>query len=342
MPVATDQARTAPTLHFADIVESVRGELAALDAFLAEEVRGFEPELRDMVDYCLRNQGKRLRPLLVFYSGYSERNHTTHANNLVRAAAVVELVHQATLVHDDILDTARVRHSEATPWARYGATAAVLLGDALFAQALNLAAGFDTVDVCRAVSRATRRVCAGEIAQTLHRGSRHQNFEHYFRVIELKTAELFQVSCELGARLAGYPRQVVEQAAQFGLRLGRAYQIFDDLTDFAGDELKIGKTLGTDLASGKYTLPLLHHLECLPQSQADALHNELASGAFDARALLPQLIESGALSRAVERFELELAEAEAALQPVAEDYPAAQRLVVLSHFVRQQISKLQW
>src|SRR5690606_7563136 len=161
------------------------------------------------------------------------------------------------LVHDDIMDDADTRRSRPAAARKFGPAAAVLLGDALFAHALYLAASFPTTSVCEAVSQSTRRVCAGEIVQTMRRRSVAITREDYDRVIDLKTAELFRVSCELGAQLGGHGEIFAAEAARFGRHLGMAYQIFDDLVDFFGREQRIGKTLGTDLASGKLTLPLL-------------------------------------------------------------------------------------
>src|SRR6185436_17515917 len=134
---------------------------------------------------------------------------------------------------------------------------------------------FPTTEVCAAVSESTRRVCAGEIVQTLRRGSTDITRAEYQRIVDLKTAELFRVSCFLGARLAGFAPGFVEAVSRFGRHLGIAYQIYDDLVDFFGEEKRIGKTLGTDLASGKLTLPLLALIERLPPNEAKALSAEI-------------------------------------------------------------------
>ncbi len=340
MIAASIPADAAKLLTFDEILQPVEGLIAALDSFLSGDLESFEEETREMASYCLSHKGKRLRPMMVFYSGMRPAMTAVERDKLVRAAAVVELVHQATLVHDDILDDATVRHNIDAPWEKFGASAAVLLGDAMFAHALNLAASFDTVEVCRAVSRATQQVCSGEIAQTFRRGTNGQGFEHYFRVIDLKTAELFRVSAFLGAWIAGYPKAVVEAAEIFGRRLGIAYQIFDDLADFVGDEVRIGKTLGTDLAKGKFTLPLLYYLKTLPDAEADAMRGKLLEGSLNTAELLPQLRVAGAFAQSRERFLAELNAADAALAAVSADFPAAKNLQRLSAFIRQQLGKL--
>jgi octaprenyl-diphosphate synthase len=269
-PADTDRS---PAHAFSSGFALLAPHMKELDRFLHGQLAAFEPEIRAMADYCIDTSGKRIRPALVFLSGW--RGPGQIPDDLVRVAAVVELVHLATLVHDDIMDGAEVRRNRRTAAREYGPTAAVLLGDALFAHALNLATQFPTTEICSAVSESTRRVCAGEIMQTLRRGSTNITRADYQRIIELKTAELFRVSCFLGACLAGFAPGYVEAVSRFGRHLGIAYQIYDDLADFFGEEKRVGKTLGTDLASGKLTLPLLLLMERLPPAQRDELTAEI-------------------------------------------------------------------
>jgi octaprenyl-diphosphate synthase len=268
---AVEPRPSSPT--FSGVFAHLAPHLAELDRFLRGQLASFEPEIRAMADYCIDTSGKRIRPALVFLSGWRSASEITP--DLVRIAAVVELVHLATLVHDDIMDEADVRRNRRTAAREFGPAAAVLLGDALFAHALHLATQFPTTEICAAVSESTRRVCAGEIVQTLRRGSLNITRSDYQRIIDLKTAELFRVSCFLGARLAGAEPGYVEAASRFGRHLGIAYQIYDDLVDFFGEETRIGKTLGTDLASGKLTLPLITLFERLSAAEQAALTDEI-------------------------------------------------------------------
>jgi octaprenyl-diphosphate synthase len=286
--------------------------MAELDVFLRAQLAAFEPEIRAMVDYCIDTSGKRIRPALVFLSGWQQSARVLP--DLVRVAAVVELVHLATLVHDDIMDEADVRRNRRTVSREFGPAAAVLLGDALFAHALHLATEFPTTEVCAAVSESTRRVCAGEIVQTLRRGSTNITRADYQRIVDLKTAELFRVSCFLGARLGGFAPGFVDAASRFGRHLGIAYQIYDDLVDFFGSETRIGKTLGTDLASGKLTLPLLALLERLPPAEAAALTAEITGENPPQLPLrLRQMRESGVFPVVADAVDAEIAAATAAL-----------------------------
>lgn len=310
--------------------------MRALDEFLDTQVDEFEPAVRELVRYTFGHRGKRLRPVLVFFSGWTGREPSA---DLIRAAAIVEMVHLATLVHDDILDDADIRHNSPSVSAKYGPHTAVLLGDALFAQALRLTADFPTVEVCRAVATATRQVCSGEICQTFSRGDAALSMETYRRIIKLKTADLFEVSCLLGAMHAGCGDAYKLACAEFGSRLGVAYQIFDDLADFVGDAHKIGKTLGTDLASGKFTLPLLIWLNGLSKSERALELEAIKSGRSEVEYVSARLRDSGALRAGRDAFNAELDAAEAAIAPYA-DAPSAPYLATLVAFVRMQVARL--
>ncbi len=324
---------------FAAVFALLQPHMARLDAYLRVQLEAFEPEIRAMADYCIDTSGKRIRPALVFLSG--ARPDAEPSDELIRVAAVVELVHLATLVHDDIMDEADLRRNRRTASREYGAEAAVLLGDALFSHALNLATQFPTTEVCAAVSESTRKVCAGEIIQTLRRGSTNISRADYRRVIDLKTAELFRVSCFLGSRLAGYPLEFVEAAAGFGRHLGIAYQIYDDLADFFGSEKRIGKTLGTDLASGKITLPLLELMERLPAPERALLIDEiLKRRARQLELRIGQMNELGIFTLVAEAIESELRVAERALEPFGALEPVP-LLLRLGSVLRAQVAALQ-
>lgn len=327
------------TQDFATVFARLKPHMAALDVFLRGQISAFEPEIRDMADYCIDTSGKRIRPALVFLGGWNGEGPASP--DLVRVAAVVELVHLATLVHDDIMDEADLRRGRRTASREYGPEAAVLLGDALFSHALHLASQFPTTEVCLAVSDSTRKVCAGEIVQTLRRGTTNISREDYFRVIDLKTAELFRISCFLGGKLGGFPAEFVAAASDFGRRLGIAYQIYDDLADFFGQEKRIGKTLGTDLLSGKVTLPLLALMDSLPGAERAVLVDEILHRRQpDLPGRIRQMGELGVFSRVAGEVEAELALAEAALSP-HRDLPPTPLLLQLCETLRFQMRNLQ-
>jgi len=188
-------------------------------------------------------------------------------------AVIIEMVHLATLVHDDVMDEAVLRRQRPTLAANWGNQISVLLGDCLFAHALKLAAGFPTPEVCRAVSAATKTVCSGEILQTNQRHDFNLKRLDYIKALEMKTGELFALSCELGAALAGGGQPERNALRAYGMALGTAYQLYDDCLDLFGTEASAGKSLGTDLFTGKLTLPLLIVLEKGAKSDREMLQN---------------------------------------------------------------------
>lgn len=225
---------------------------------LAAQIRAFDADLVTYTEYALTSHGKQLRPALVGWSGHATGSlQDAH----VTVAVIIEMVHLATLVHDDVIDEAKLRRGRPTVAANWGNELSVLLGDCLFAHALELAASFPTPDVCRAVSAATNTVCSGEILQMQQRRKFALSRDEYFKVVAMKTGELFALSCEMGAYLSGAPEAWRAALREYGLALGTAYQVFDDCLDVFGTEDSAGKSLGTDLANGKITLPLLLVLE---------------------------------------------------------------------------------
>ncbi|MEM9025860.1 MAG: polyprenyl synthetase family protein [Verrucomicrobiota bacterium] len=333
-----NEAPKAQPVRFEQLYTQVKPGLSALAELMNAQVEDFEPEIRELVEYTLENSGKRLRPMLMFFSG---SNGTDSVNpDLVKAAAVVEMVHIATLVHDDILDDAALRHRKETVAQKFGTTVAVLLGDALFAHALKLASDFKTVRVCQVVASATQRVCSGEISQTLRRGNPDLSRESYFRIIEMKTAELFQASCTLGAELSDGDPAFVEAAGTFGKHLGIAYQIFDDLTDLYGEEETTGKTLGTDLASGKITLPMLAMKEEIGETVFNNLFIHAKTKDPQALAHFHRELRAPKVKAAViESFNAEIEAARNAINDFS-DLSAHAPLFKLCDFVSQQLNSL--
>lgn len=329
-------ARAVPGLQ--QIQAPVQDRLEDVARELQRVIVADFPMIEAITEHLLRMKGKMFRPTLTLLASAVEGRPEPRA---IPLAAVVELVHLATLVHDDIMDDADVRRSRRTASREYGSTAAVLLGDALFAHALHLATQFPTTEICAAVSESTRRVCAGEIVQTLRRGTTNITRADYQRIVDLKTAELFRVSCFLGARLAAFPPAYVDAASRFGRHLGIAYQIYDDLVDFFGEEKRIGKTLGTDLASGKLTLPLLVLLERLPTAEAAALTSEIAGERPPQLALrLQQMNEFGVFGVVADAVQNEVAAASAALRDWPDEAPTP-LLLELCDVLRAQVAGLQ-
>ena len=249
-----DSLRVEPACSWKQIVEPVEPFLEAVSRRLVRQVNEFDPAIGPYAEYALNGNGKQLRPTLVAL-GAEALGKVGEAH--VTVAVIIEMVHLATLVHDDVMDEAEIRRGQPTLASNWGNEIAVLFGDCLFAKALELAASFPTPEVCRAVASATNTVCSGEIVQTQHRRDFERSHREYFRVLEMKTAELFALSCELAAFLSGGAAAQRSALRHFGLAFGTAYQIYDDCVDLFGSESVAGKSLGTDLAKGKLTLPVL-------------------------------------------------------------------------------------
>ncbi|MGA4643694.1 polyprenyl synthetase family protein [Limisphaera sp. 4302-co] len=251
---AADSRDAEVGLLWKRITGPLEGFLDQVSAHLVGQVRSFDPELTGLAEYTLQGTGKQLRPTLVGLVGQA-LGGTTEEH--VRVAVIIEMIHLATLVHDDVMDEASLRRGRLTVAARWGNETAVLFGDCLFAQALVQAASFPTPEVCRTVAQATQVVCTGEILQTRYRRDFERSRHSYRRILEMKTGELFALACELGAWCSRAPAGVREGLRRFGLAFGTAYQLYDDCLDLLGEEQRAGKSLGTDLAKGKLTLPIL-------------------------------------------------------------------------------------
>ena len=299
------------TTDLLQLLDPIAEPLSRVEAELAEQVSGFSPGVGDYVNYVLGVSGKRLRPTLALLAGGATGRI---GQEQIRLGVIVELIHVATLVHDDILDSAALRHGLPTANSRWGNEVTVLLGDCLFAHALSLAASYPTTTVCRKVSLATNTVCAGEILQTKLRYDPSLTIDKYLSIIDMKTGALFAVSCELGGELNGSTAHVVEQLREFGSNLGIAYQIYDDCVDILGQERQAGKSLGTDMKNGKLTLPWLLLLQHTSAAQRPELAELIFRGNAEERARLLALVAgNGVLSESLATVEKYITRAEANL-----------------------------
>src|SRR5436189_1071363 len=265
MPTITAQ----PPQLLQTLYAPIAAELADVEALLKAELCSDYPFVDELVRYGCLLGGKRLRPALLLLTakavgGRATRDHIT-------LAAVVEMIHTATLVHDDVLDEAQIRRHLATVNARWDNEASVLLGDFLFTHAFYLASTLDSVVGCRLIGRATNIVCEGELRQKGSRGNFDLSEVEYLEIVEAKTAELTAVSCRLGALIAGADERVIDQMDGFGRDLGIAFQIADDLLDVLGEERTTGKSLGTDFEKQKPTLPVIRALELATPADREEL-----------------------------------------------------------------------
>jgi octaprenyl-diphosphate synthase len=264
MPIAIQPAGTnGSAVKHKELLQSlyapIATELAEVEQLLKAEMRSEYPFVDELVRYGCLLGGKRLRPALLLLTAKASGGRITREHIVL--AAVVEMIHTATLVHDDVLDEADMRRHLATVNARWDNEASVLLGDFLFTHAFYLASTLENVVGCRLIGRATNIVCEGELRQKGSRGNFELTEADYLQIVEAKTAELTAVSCRLGALFAGADAEVIEQMDGFGRNLGVAFQIADDLLDVLGEEKTTGKSLGTDLEKQKPTLPVIRALQ---------------------------------------------------------------------------------
>jgi octaprenyl-diphosphate synthase len=293
--IAPTQHRTSAspfTPVLADILES--------DRIFAETLANYRSPVAPMIHHLRHYRGKRLRPALVFLCAKA-CGGVVPAHHVL--AAAVEMIHTATLVHDDVLDEADTRRHNSTFNAEWGNKVSILFGDMLFTHAFHLTSTIDG-RACQLIGAATNQVCAGELLQTRERGNWHLTEAQYYEMVDGKTAALTEVATRLGALYAGATPEVAENLATYGRSLGIAFQIADDLLDLTGEEAKAGKTLGTDLEQQKMTLPLIHALNTLPTEEAAEFRKLLQNPAANKRAeVTDTLISSGSLQYAKRRAE---------------------------------------
>lgn len=278
--------------------ELVRPELERVEVSIREQVRGFDPAVEPYIAYVCNTSGKHIRPALsILVGGATGGVNDDH----VKLGVILELIHMATLVHDDIIDGADTRRMVPTANAKWGNALSVLLGDALFSHALTLATDFNSIDICRKVGRAAREVCQGEIIQSQRRFDLTFTKEEYFQIIGMKTGALFAAASGLAAKLSGQDEESEQRLAGYGMKLGTAYQIYDDCLDLVGSEEIVGKTLRTDLAKGKLTLPILNLLETASEAQRVKLNKRiLDQEPLDLPILLGIAEYEGAIENAVD------------------------------------------
>jgi octaprenyl-diphosphate synthase len=229
--------------------------LEEFEIALANEVDSFDGKVRSMINFVIDNKGKRLRPLLV-HSCCNIKYHSTK-QDIVKASIIVELIHIATLIHDDVIDNAKVRRNQATLHGIVDANEAILVGDILLSHALEIASSFSDTMVCREVSMATKATCIGEVNQSFAQRNYETSYEEYEQVLLGKTGKLFACACRLGAKLSNADESVVGYVTRFAENLGIAYQLYDDAMDVFGSEADSHKTLKTDLKTNKVTLPVI-------------------------------------------------------------------------------------
>jgi octaprenyl-diphosphate synthase len=300
---------TAPTL------DPIAEEMRRVDAQIRLRLDSDVPLVRQVAEYIVTGGGKRLRPALLLLAagaaGYRGEAHT-------ELATVVEFIHTATLLHDDVVDASQLRRGRDTANAAFGNSASVLVGDFLYSRAFQMMVGVDDMRVMRVLADATNTIAEGEVLQLMNCHDPEVGEQRYLEVIRRKTAKLFEAAARLGGVLAGARTELEEGLAHYGMHLGTAFQLIDDVLDYSGDTDAIGKSLGDDLAEGKPTLPLIRVMATgTPQQAALVRHAIVEGGRAEFDGVLEAIRACGALDYVREVARSEAALASAAIEPLA-------------------------
>ncbi len=281
-------------------IESIRNVIAKdmgdVDNVIQQKLHSQVVLVRQVSEYIIHSGGKRLRPALVILAagafGYNGSHHHT-------LAAVVEFIHTATLLHDDVVDESRLRRNQATANALFGNAASVLVGDFLYSRAFQMMVEVGNMRVMEVLADATNTIAEGEVLQLLNCHDPNVEEENYLQVIRFKTAKLFEAAARLGAILGKATPADEEALAAYGMHLGTAFQLVDDLLDYSGDNQETGKNLGDDLAEGKPTLPLIFSIRAGTTSQSAAVRHAIETGGVNGfEPILKIIQETGALDYA--------------------------------------------
>ena len=296
----------------------VADDLVRVDALIGQRLESDVALVREVARYIVAAGGKRLRPALLLLAcralGYAGEGR-------LQLAAVVEFIHTATLLHDDVVDESELRRGRSTANAAFGNAASVLVGDFLYSRAFQMMVELDDMRVMQVLAEATNTIAGGEVMQLMGSHDPQVDEARYLEVIRRKTAKLFEAAARLGGVLARSAPEVEDGLAQYGTHVGTAFQVIDDVLDYSGDEAAIGKSLGDDLAEGKPTLPLIYAMRSGSAAQAATVRRAIESGGReDFGAVLGAIRDSGALdyARAAARREAEAAARAIAVLPGSE------------------------
>jgi octaprenyl-diphosphate synthase len=275
------------------IQSSIAEDMRAVDDVIRESLHSEVVLINQVADYIINSGGKRLRPALVLLSAGVFGKIETHHHTL---SAVIEFIHTATLLHDDVVDDSAMRRGRATANTLFGNAASVLVGDFVYSRAFQMMVSVNNIRVMEILAEATNIIAEGEVLQLLNINDADISDEDYLRVIHYKTAKLFEAATRLGAVICKASAQDEEAMAEYGMRLGTAFQLIDDVLDLSGESEDIGKNLGDDIAEGKPTLPLLYAMRNGNEDQRKLIRRAIELGGLeDLTAVMKAVKDTGAL-----------------------------------------------
>ena len=314
-------APTAPGLDLPAIQALAAGDMAAIDALIRRRLSSDVVLINQIAEHIVSAGGKRLRPMLVALAGRATGAVDARHHQL---AAIVEFIHTSTLLHDDVVDESDLRRGRSTANALWGNAPSVLVGDFLYSRSFQLMVELDSMAVMRLLADTTNRIAEGEVLQLLHVHNPDIDEAAYLGVIERKTAVLFAAGTRLGAMASGADETVQTALYDYGMQLGYAFQIADDVLDYGGDAAALGKNLGDDLAEGKATLPLIHAMAQADEATRARLRTVVEQGDTGAMPQVLAAIEAaGSLEYSRARARDYAAAAEAALDGLPDNEAVA-------------------
>ena len=303
-------------MTFLSTLAPVAADLQRVEKLIGERLDSDVPLVRQVAEYIVASGGKRLRPALLLLAcgaaGY-------RGEARFQLAAVVEFIHTATLLHDDVVDESPMRRGRPTANEAFGNAASVLVGDFLYSRAFQMMVQVDDMRVMRVLADATNTIAGGEVMQLMGSHDPEVDEARYLEVIRRKTAKLFEASARLGGVLSGSPAAVEEGLAHYGMHVGTAFQLIDDVLDYSGDASTIGKSLGDDLAEGKPTLPLIHAMRAGAAGDRELVRSAILDGGReDFGRVLKAIRASGSLDYARQAAQREADAARTAIAPLPE------------------------
>ena len=298
-------------LSLENIRAVIAEDLTAVDKVIRQRFASDVVLINQISHYIIESGGKRLRPALVLIAGKHFGAARAHCHDL---AAIIEFIHTATLLHDDVVDESDLRRGRKTASAQFGNAAAVLVGDFLYSRAFQMMVEIGSVKVMEVLAEATNIIAEGEVLQLLNIHDPETDEEKYLRVVRFKTAKLFEAACRVGAILGNASTEDELAIASYGMHLGTAFQLIDDVLDYSGEIGETGKNIGDDLAEGKPTLPLIHALQYGDVSERAAIRRAIEHGGrAEMSAVVAAIQSTGALVYTREQAHREARAAEAAI-----------------------------
>ena len=322
-------------MSLASIQKMMVEDMESVNALIRKYLHSDVELIRRIAHYIIDNKGKRLRPLLTLLCaracGYSGNRHSL-------VAAIIEFIHTATLLHDDIVDGSDMRRGRKTANRVWGNEASVLVGDFVFSRAFEMMLYTNEMRVMEILAHASNTIAEGEVMQLLHHNDPDITERHYMKVIESKTAKLFEVACQLGAVLAGQSREIEDACTAYGRNIGTAFQLKDDVLDYQSSYEKTGKDSGSDLAEGKPTLPLIHALQNSSGEDAEMLRKAVVNGGTQYTDKVMAVIESTGAIAYTEGFVSEQARLAGRHIEALPDNRYREALMELTEFVISRVS----